>query len=213
MFTGLISEVGTVAQVRQGPMWDVWVDSSLAATGEPLVLGESIACDGVCLTVVAAQGSRFQVQVAPETLRRSTANGWVVGRRLNLERALKVGDRLGGHWVQGHVDAVVQVIDATSDGGSWAMRFALPPELAPFLVEKGSICLDGVSLTLTEASHTTFAVMLIPETRQRTALGSKGPGAHVNVEVDVVGKYVARMLGPRSGLTAAQVAAAGFSVR
>lgn len=208
MFTGLVSDLGTVERVSPGAVTDVWV-----ASGYPgdFVLGESIACDGVCLTVVEFTGSRFKVQAAPETLRRSTLGAWAPGTRINLERALRVGDRLGGHWVQGHVDGVGTVLEARPDGGSWAMRFSLPDALAPFFVEKGSVCIDGVSLTVTTVDASSFGVMLIPETRARTSLGQKGAGAKVNLEADVIGKYVARMMGPRAGLTREQLAAAGLA--
>lgn len=209
MFTGLIQDIGVVESLSTGAVTDLWVRSN-GLNPADYVLGESIACDGVCLTVVAFEGQRFKVQAAPETLRRSTVGSWQVGTRVNLEKALKVGDRLGGHWVQGHVDAVTRVLEVRADGGARVMRFSLATELHPFFVEKGSVCLDGVSLTLTEAGHEAFGVMLIPETVHRTVLGSKTPGALVNVEVDVIGKYVARMMGPRGGLTEAQLRAAGF---
>lgn len=208
MFTGLVTDLGTIERVTPGPVTDLWVGSSYPGDFQ---LGESIACDGVCLTVVEFKGSSFKVQAAPETLRRSTLGGWTVGTRVNLERALRAGDRLGGHWVQGHVDGVGEVVEAKSDGGSWAMRFSLPSALAPFFVEKGSVCIDGVSLTVTTLDAATFGVMLIPETKTRTSLGRKTPGAKVNLEADVIGKYVARMMGPRGGLTLEQLKAAGLA--
>ncbi|MFT3706510.1 MAG: riboflavin synthase [Archangium sp.] len=208
MFTGLVTDLGTIERVTPGAMTDLWIASGFPGDFQ---LGESISCDGVCLTVVEFQGSKFKVQAAPETLRRSTLGSWTVGTRVNLERALRASDRLGGHLVQGHVDAVVQVTSARSDGGSWAMEFSLPPEIAPFFVEKGSVCLDGVSLTVTFVSGDRFGVMLIPETQQRTSLGKKQPGAKVNVEADIIGKYVARMMGPRAGLTLEQLKAAGLA--
>lgn len=208
MFTGLVSDLGTVERITPGAVTDLWV-----ASGYPgdFVLGESIACDGVCLTVVEFQGQRFKVQAAPETLRRTTLGSWAPGTRVNLERALRMGDRLGGHWVQGHVDGVGTVLEARPDGGAWWMRFSLPEALAPFFIEKGSVCIDGVSLTVTAVDASSFAVMLIPETRTRTSLGQKGVGAKVNLEADVIGKYVARMMGPRGGLTREQLAAAGLA--
>lgn len=208
MFTGLVTDLGTVERVATGAMTDLWIGSSYPGDFQ---LGESISCDGVCLTVVEFAGSKFKVQAAPETLRRSTLGSWTVGTRVNLERALRAGDRLGGHMVQGHVDAVAQVLSAKSDGGSWAMDFSLPNEIAPFFVEKGSVCLDGISLTVTHVGADRFGVMLIPETQQRTSLGKKQPGAKVNVEADIIGKYVARMMGPRGGLTLEQLKAAGLA--
>ncbi|MFO0596555.1 MAG: riboflavin synthase [Myxococcaceae bacterium] len=208
MFTGLITDLGTVERLTHGPMTDLWIGSAFPGDFQ---LGESIACDGVCLTVVEFKGSSFKVQAAPETLRRSTLGTWTVGTRVNLERALRAGDRLGGHLVQGHVDGVASVLEAKTDGGSWAMRFTLPTELAPFFVEKGSVCIDGVSLTVTTLDAGSFGVMLIPETQQRTSLGRKTPGAKVNLEADIIGKYVARMMGPRGGLTIEQLKLAGLA--
>lgn len=201
MFTGLIEDVGQVARVTPGPTTRLAIRTSLPAA--ELTLGESIACDGVCLTVAAVTADGFEVDAAPETLRRSTLSTWQPGSPVNLERSLRLGDRLGGHWVQGHVDGVATVLEARADGGSWAMHFSLSPALAPLLVEKGSICLDGVSLTLTGVGKDTFAVMLIPETMQRTHLGRKGVGSQVNVEADILAKHVQRLLAfPRPDVTA-----------
>ncbi len=207
MFTGLVEQQGTVERVTAGAVTDVWI---AARFDEPYRHGESIACDGVCLTVVESRDGAFRVQAAPETLRRSTLGEWRAGTKVNLERALRVGDRLGGHWVQGHVDGVAAVLESRPEGGAQVLTFSLPEALAPYFVEKGSVCLDGVSLTLTAVGADRFSVMLIPETQARTTLGKKGAGAKVNVEADVIGKYVARMMGPRGGLTEAQLKAAGF---
>lgn len=208
MFTGLVTDLGTLERITPGPVTDLWIASSFPGDFQ---LGESIACDGVCLTVVEFRGSSFKVQAAPETLRRTTLGDWAPGTRVNLERALRMGDRLGGHWVQGHVDGVATVLETRPEGGSWVMRFTLPSELSPFFVEKGSVCLDGVSLTLTTVSADSFGVMLIPETQQRTSLGKKQPGQRVNLEADIIGKYVARMMGGRGGLTIEQLKAAGLA--
>lgn len=208
MFTGLVQDLGTVEKVVPGAVTDVTIATALPH--DDFAHGESIACDGVCLTVVEHSPGRFRVQAAPETLRRSTLGEWRPGTKVNLERALKVGDRLGGHWVQGHVDGVASVLEVRAEGGSRVMTFSLPEVLAPYFVEKGSVCIDGVSLTLTQVGGDRFSVMLIPETQARTTLGQKGVGARVNLEADVIGKYVARMMGPRGGLTEAQLAAAGF---
>lgn len=208
MFTGLVTDLGTVERVTPGAVSDLWIASSYPGDFQ---LGESIACDGVCLTVVEFSGQRFKVQAAPETLRRTTLGTWAPGTRVNLERALRMGDRLGGHWVQGHVDGVGTVLETRPDGGSWAMRFSLPSDLAPFFVEKGSVCIDGVSLTLTHVSADRFGVMLIPETQTRTSLGKKQVGQQVNLEADIIGKYVARMMGGRGGLTVEQLRAAGLA--
>jgi riboflavin synthase len=209
MFTGLITEVGLVERVQPGAVTDVWVQAHFP---QPFVLGESIACDGVCLTVVEAAGPAFRVQAAPETLRRSTLGGWTPGSRVNLERALQLGDRLGGHWVQGHVDAVGEVLEARPEGGSLVLGVSLPEALQPFFVEKGSVCIDGVSLTVTAVEADRFRVMLIPQTQASTTLGARRPGHRVNLEADLIGKYVARIMGlqGRGGLTEAHLMAAGF---
>lgn len=208
MFTGLVTDLGSVERLAPGAVTDLWIASSYPGDFQ---LGESIACDGVCLTVVEFRGQSFKVQAAPETLRRTTLGTWAPGTRVNLERALRMGDRLGGHWVQGHVDGVGTILETRPDGGSWAMTFSLPPELAPFFVEKGSVCIDGVSLTLTHVSADRFGVMLIPETQARTSLGRKQVGHKVNLEADIIGKYVARMMGGRGGLTVEQLRAAGLA--
>lgn len=214
MFTGLIEDVGTVARIRSGPMTDLWIRTALGASS--FALGESIAVDGACLTVVEREGDTFLAQAAPETLRRTTLGALQVGGRVNLERALALGARLGGHMVSGHVDAVARVLEARADGGSWVMSFSLPSELAPFFIEKGSVTLDGVSLTVNGVSDDSFHVQLIPETQKRTTLGQRRVGDAVNVEADLIGKYVARMWGLRGGqggLSEAALRAAGFTTK
>lgn len=206
MFTGLVQEIGTVERVTQSAMTDLWVKSTFAE----LQLGESIACDGCCLTVVEAREGSFKVQASPETLRRTTLGEWKTGTRVNLERALRVGDRLGGHWVQGHVDAVARVLSAREEGGSRVMAFELPESLAPFFIEKGSVTVDGISLTVNEVQPQSFSVALIPETLVRTTLSGKGTGARVNLEADLVGKYVARQQ-QLKGVSLEQLKAAGFA--
>jgi riboflavin synthase len=210
MFTGLVSDVGVVERLGPGEVTDLWLQSHFT---EPLAHGESVSCDGVCLTVVESRGPVFRVQAAPETLRRTTLGGWAPGTRVNLERALRLGDRLGGHWVQGHVDGVGEVLEGRPEGGSWVLGVSLPAPLAPYFVEKGSVCIDGVSLTVTAVEADRFRVMLIPETRAATTLGARRPGHRVNLEADLIGKYVARSLALRAagpGLTEAQLLAAGF---
>lgn len=207
MFTGLIQDVGAVERVTPGPMTEVWIASHFPAD---LQLGESIACDGCCLTVVEQRGSAFRVQASPETLRHTTLGSWRAGTAVNLERALKVGDRMGGHWVQGHVDAVGEILESRPEGGSWLMAVSLTPKLAPVFIDKGSVALDGISLTVNRVEADRFWVALIPETFTRTSLKAKGVGGRVNLEGDLFGKYVARLHGLRSGLTEEQLRAAGF---
>jgi len=192
MFTGLIADVGTIVALARGGMTRLTVATALPAP--ELALGESIALDGVCLTVVARAPFRFQVEASPETLRRTTLGGWQVGTKVNLERALRLSDRLGGHVVQGHVDGVSRVAARIPEGGALVVGFELPPELASLVVAKGSIAVDGVSLTVNRVEAGRFEVSLIPETLGRTTLTEKQVGAPVNLETDVIGKYVARLL-------------------
>lgn len=213
MFTGLIQDVGTIEHIQPGAMTEVWVVSHFAPPD--LRLGESIACDGCCLTVAEHQGPRFRVQASLETLSVTTLGSWQVGREVNLERALKVGDRMGGHWVQGHVDGVSELKSRRPQGGSEVMVFGLPVSLARFFIDKGSVTIDGVSLTVNRLQGDTFEVAIIPETLTRTTLGAKAVGASVNIEADVLGKYVARQLGaagaaPVPALTEEMLRKAGF---
>lgn len=211
MFTGLVQGIGQIESLTPGGMTEVWIRSHYPA-GD-FQHGESIALDGCCLTVVEHRGQSFRVQASNETLRRTTLGQWRAGTRVNLEKALRAGDRLGGHWVQGHVDGVARVLEARPDGGAWVMAFELPAALAPFFIEKGSVAVDGVSLTVNSLGNDRFAVALIPETRRATALGDKGVGDRVNLEADLIGKYVARQAGLRTSLTAEQLEAAGFGSR
>ena len=162
-----------------------------------LALGESIAVDGACLTVTAKQGRRFRVDVSPETLRRTTLGALAKDARVNLERALRVGDRLGGHVVLGHVDGVGTLEEIAPDGDWLLYRFRAPGALLPFLVEKGSIAVDGVSLTVFACRAGKFTVALIPHTLARTTLGRRRPGDGVNLEADVLLKHIGAMLRTR----------------
>ena len=212
MFTGLIQDIGVVERVIPGGMTDVWIRTTLGA--QDFALGESIAVDGACLTVVERAGDAFRVQAAPETLRRTTLGARTPGARVNLERALALGDRLGGHLVSGHVDAVSEVLETRAEGGSWVMHFQLAADIAPYFIEKGSVAIDGISLTVNSVGADRFGVQLIPETQERTTLRSRRVGERVNLEADMIGKYVARLVslrqGPGVGLTEAALKAAGF---
>jgi len=208
MFTGLIESVGVVERVVSGAVMDMWIGAALSSE---LGLGESISCDGACLTVVEQKSASFRVQASIETLRRTTLGEWRQGTRVNLERSLKLSDRLGGHLVLGHVDQVAEIVEKRPEGGSVVMAFALGRALAPLLVEKGSIAVDGISLTVNQVSADRFWVQLIPETQARTALAQKAVGARVNVEGDLIGKYVLRLHALREGgLSAEAVASKGF---
>ena len=210
MFTGLVQDVGTVERVLPGGTTDFWVRTALGA-GD-FALGESIAVDGACLTVVERTQESFRVQAGPETLRRTTLGALRPGTRVHLERSLRLSDRLGGHLVLGHVDAVSTVTAVYRAAAAVVLDISLPEALAPFFIEKGSVALDGVSLTVNRLGAQDFSVALIPETQARTTLGQKSPGTQVNVEADLIGKYVARLhrLGAGGGLTLDVLRAKGF---
>ena len=163
-----------------------------------LALGESVAVDGVCLTVTSRGAGRFAVTAGPETLARTTLGGLAVGARVNLERALRASDRLGGHIVAGHVDAVGTVAERRELDTGVLFRFAAPPQILRYVVEKGSIAVDGISLTVNAVDEYSFAVALIPHTVEKTTLADKQAGGRVNLEVDIIGKYVEKLLGGRS---------------
>ncbi len=194
MFTGLISDVGTIERVspRQGGARLSLRPRTLDA--DALALGESVACSGACLTVVERGGGLVSFDAVPETLARTTLGTWRPGTPVNLERALALGDRLGGHLVAGHVDAVGEVVARVAEGQGARLTVSLPPALAPLVAEKGSIAIDGVSLTVARAHRERFEVALIPATLARTPLGAAGPGTKVNLEADVVARHVARLV-------------------
>jgi riboflavin synthase len=199
MFTGIVEELGTVeALERQSDAVRLTVRA--ASVLEDVGLGDSIAVNGVCLTVVSTGSTdgvaadTWTADVMAETLAKTGLGSLTRGDRVNLERAVTAGTRLGGHLVQGHVDAVGHVV-RRDPGEHWdVVTLSMPAELAPYLVDKGSITVDGVSLTVVEAGEESFTVSLIPETLRRTTLGFRVPGDVVNLEVDVIGKYVARQL-------------------
>ena len=192
MFTGLVADLGTVSDVVATPDGvRLQVATSLAAE---LSEGDSVAVNGVCLTAVSANAQAFTAEVMNETLRRSSLAEVSAGGRVNLELPLRAQDRLGGHVVQGHVDGVGAVSGVQDDGFARVVTVDAPPELLRYVVEKGSIAVDGVSLTVSSVSPDTFAVSLIPETLERTNLGAAAPGTPVNLEVDVLAKYVEKLV-------------------
>jgi riboflavin synthase len=193
MFTGLIADVGTVERVapRQGGARLTLRPKTLEV--DALALGESVACSGACLTVAERGGGLVSFDAVPETLSRTTLGSWRPGTQVNLERALALGDRLGGHLVAGHVDAVGEVVARVAEGQGARLTISLPPAIAPLVAEKGSVAIDGVSLTVARAHRDRFEVALIPETLSRTTLGAVGPGTRVNLEADVVARHVARL--------------------
>jgi riboflavin synthase len=193
MFTGLVTDMGVVDRLepRSGGARITIRPATLPV--DDLVLGESVACNGACLTVVERGGGRMSFDAVPETLARTTLGGWRPGTRVNLERALRLSDRLGGHLVQGHVDAVGQVVERVTEGQGARLAIALPASIAPLVAEKGSVAVDGVSLTVARVTRDRFEVALIPETLARTVLGDAAPGTRVNLEADVVARHVARL--------------------
>ena len=213
MFTGIIEEIGEVTQVDRTPdAARITVRGPLAVTGARH--GDSISVSGVCLTVVDQTPDSFTVDVMAQTLAMSTLDGVAPGRRVNLERAAEVGDRLGGHIVQGHIDGTAEIL-AVTDGSAWrVVRFSLATELAPLVTDKGSIAVDGISLTVSAVSPATdpeqwFEVSLIPETLAATTLGQRAVGDRVNIETDILARHVERMLAVQSAqgrMPAAQTA-------
>ncbi len=197
MFTGIVEELGEVVYLT-----DAGGDSAVIAVRGPVVTsdarhGDSISVNGVCLTVIDNVDGVFTADVMGESLRRSSLGALAAGSQVNLERAATVGSRLGGHLVQGHVDGVARIV-AREPADEWeVLRFSLPPELSRYVVEKGSITVDGVSLTVMAVTADTFDVGLIPTTLKLTVLGAKSVGDPVNLEVDVIAKYVEKMLGER----------------
>ena len=195
MFTGIITDVGRLLSVAQ--RGDLTARIGTAYPVEGIDLGASIACDGCCLTVVAtgtgAEGGWFEVQVSAETLSKTTLGLWQPGRRINLERALRVGDELGGHIVAGHVDGLAEVVAMAEEGDSTRMRFRAPAELAGFIAPKGSVALNGTSLTVNEVEGAEFGINLIPHTKTVTTWGDIRQGDSVNIEIDTMARYVARL--------------------
>jgi riboflavin synthase len=196
MFTGLVAGVGEVAEIERSPDGlRLTVRSPLAAELAP---GASVAVNGVCLTAVAPQSHAFAADVMNETLKRSSLGDAVAGTQVNLELPLRASDRLGGHVVQGHVDGLGMIAEVQDDGFARRVRVEAPADVLRYVVEKGSIAVDGVSLTVAEIDGESFTVSLIPETLERTNLGVAQVAARVNLEVDVLAKYVEKLLGARA---------------
>ena len=188
MFTGLVQATGTIVSLRDG---------RLAVRAEPpleLAPGDSVAVSGVCLTATEVDGDSFDADVMPETMRRTALGALAEGDRVNLELPLRAGDRMGGHVVQGHVDGLGSIEWVRDEGLARVVRIAAPPELLRYVVEKGSIAVDGVSLTVTEVDDEGLTVSLVPETLERTTLGAAAAGRPVNIEVDVLAKYVEKLV-------------------
>ncbi len=194
MFTGLIERVGHIEAIETlGEARHFTISAPDAEYLKDAQIGESIAVSGVCLTATELAPQTFVISAVEETLRRTSLGARNVGDAVNLERAMRVGDRLGGHIVQGHVDGVADIVAVRDEGQGWWVTLQPPFELMKYIVEKGSICLDGISLTVANVAYNKFSVALIPHTRGVTAAGSWQVGARLNVEVDVVAKYVERL--------------------
>lgn len=194
MFTGIVTALGEVAAVApigggRDMRLRLAVPRGWLAGAE---IGASICCSGCCLTAVALEDDAFEVEVSAETLSRTTLGGWHLGTRVNLERSLRMGDELGGHLVSGHVDGLGRVLSAVPENGSTRWVLSLPAPLAPFVAVKGSIAVDGVSLTVNEAGRDSFGVNVIPHTEAVTRFGTLRPGDAVNLEIDMLARYVAR---------------------
>lgn len=192
MFTGIVETVGEIARVE--PLGAGRRLAIAAPWAEDLAVGESVAVDGCCLTVVAADGDRFEVEAVRETLARTVVGDYEPGRTVNLERALVVGDRLGGHFVQGHVDAVATVLSIERTGENRYIRLSLPPEGRRFVAPRGSIAVDGVSLTVLDATPDGVRLSIIPHTWEATTFRGLTAGSRVNVEYDMIGRYLQRIV-------------------
>ena len=193
MFTGLVEEIGTIKEYKNIPDGkEAWIEGHIVI--EDLKKDDSISCSGICLTVVETENQLFKVQLVNETLNKTTAKSWNNGTKLNLERALLPTSRMGGHFVQGHVDGTVEILDIVPTDDSAVWHFSLPENLQSFLVDKGSICLDGISLTIVEKFDNYFTVALIPHTLSVTTWGQKRVNDLVNIEVDIMAKYIQNLM-------------------
>jgi riboflavin synthase len=194
MFTGIVHEMGRVDEIAATPA-GAQLRLTAAATAADCRIGDSVSIDGCCLTAVEVGDGRIGFEAVAETLRRTTLGGLVPGDDVNIEPALRVGDRMGGHWVQGHVDGVGEVTAVVPDGDGVLVTFAAPHDVLRYTIQKGSVCVSGVSLTVTAVDDESFTLALIPHTRAATTLGRVAPGTRVNLEADLLGKYVEKLVG------------------
>ena len=199
MFTGIVEDTGVVKSVEKKDRESTLTISAGHMDLSGAVLGDSIAVNGACLTITTLDGGEFTVDASHETLSRTTLGALAPGARVNLERALRAGGRLGGHIVNGHVDGIGRVVSKTKSGGSYIFRFSLPEELARYVVEKGSVAVDGVSLTVNSSEGNEFTVNIIPFTLAETTFGGLEPGSPVNIECDIIAKYVEKLASGAKG--------------
>jgi riboflavin synthase len=193
MFTGIVQDIGIVTDIVKSGDWLIKIKTDKLSLAETKI-GASISCAGVCLTVIEKSQNIFNVQVSAETLSKTTIARWGIGTGINLEPALRLGDELGGHMVTGHIDGFASVALKQKEGDSLRLKFTVPAELARFVVPKGSVAIDGVSLTINEVEGARFGVNLIPHTQAVTTLGTLSVGDNVNLEVDIMARYAARLL-------------------
>jgi len=196
MFTGIITDLGRVRRLHRGGLAELTIATAFDTSAIPL--GASIACSGVCLTVVGVAPGEFSVQASAETLACTTIGEWEEGSPVNLEKSLRVGDELGGHLVAGHVDGIARIGERRPEAESVRFVFEAPEELASFIAPKGSVAIDGVSLTVNEVTGARFGVNIIPHTLGCTNFGRASPGQRMNLEIDLIARYVARLLGLRA---------------
>lgn len=193
MFTGIVTDVGTVRAIEK--KGDTRIEIETSYDMDDVDIGASIACSGPCLTVVEKGPGWFAVEASAETLDKTALGDWAVGTRVNLERAMRIGDELGGHIVSGHVDAVAKVVEMLPEGDSVRFTFEAPADFARYIAPKGSVCLDGVSLTVNEVQDNRFGVNIISHTQSATSFGERKVGDRINMEIDTIARYVARLLG------------------
>ena len=188
MFTGLVEELGIISEITQT---EIWIEASVVM--EDLGIKDSISVNGACLTVVDLSENTFRVDVVPETLSRTDLGDLSAGDKVNLERSVQLGGRLGGHIVQGHVDGTAVITSIVEEGTSWSIEFGISDTLSKYVVEKGFICVDGASLTVVNCDDNAFSIALIPFTKSNTVLGLKRVGSTVNIETDIIGKYLEKL--------------------
>jgi len=193
MFTGIVTDLGRVRRIEKGALAELTIATHFDTAA--IAIGASIACSGACLTVIAVEEGAFTVQASAESLARTTIGGWAAGTPVNLERSLRLGDELGGHLVSGHVDGLALIVERRHEAESVRFTFEAPEALMRFIAPKGSVTLDGVSLTVNEVSGNRFGVNIIPHTLACTNFNEAQPGQQMNLEIDMIARYVARLLG------------------